>query len=157
MHSGCARFPSVEPVRFASRVIRVLASLLLIIGCSEQEAVSSNDTRWYSPEHVALGERVFQTHCASCHGARAEATPEWREPGLDGNYPPPPLNGSAHAWHHSLGVLKQTIADGGVPLGGVMPAFGDVLSDQEQLAAIAYFQSFWADQIYARWRQMDVQ
>lgn len=133
-----------------------LSLSILAAGCAEEAPGEPPlRARWYTDDQVVLGRVVFQVHCASCHGERAEATPDWRKTGGDGHYPPPPLNGTAHGWHHSLGVLKQTIQEGGAASGGVMPPFRDVLSDEESVAAIAYFQSFWSDQIYGRWRQID--
>ncbi|MGB0712589.1 MAG: thioredoxin fold domain-containing protein, partial [Gammaproteobacteria bacterium] len=70
-----------------------------------------------------------------------------------GKYPPPPLNGTAHAWHHSLDVLRRQIRLGGVPLGGAMPPFQDTLSAAQIDAAIAYFQSKWTDEVYGIWTQ----
>lgn len=109
--------------------------------------------RWYTSDQVERGADVFAQNCAECHGANAEATPNWRQADSDGKYPPPPLNGTAHAWHHSLDVLRRQINLGGVPLGGVMPAFQGKLSAADIDAAIAYFQSKWSDQIYAIWTQ----
>ena len=111
--------------------------------------------RWYSQQQLRSGQAVFARHCAVCHGAQAQGTvPDWRQRLDDGSFPPPPLNGSAHAWHHPRSVLLQVINDGGVALGGKMPGFADILSDAEKLAAIAYFQSFWSEEIYANWLQM---
>ena len=111
--------------------------------------------RWYSVEQVQAGSKVFQDHCAQCHGAQAQGvTADWRARLKDGSFPPPPLNGSAHAWHHPLSVLLQVINQGGVTLGGQMPAFANRILDREKLAAIAYFQSFWNDDIYENWEQM---
>ena len=67
---------------------------------------------------------------------------------------PPPLDGSAHAWHHSRSVLLEVIENGGLALGGKMPAFGAVLKGEEKLAAIAYFQNFWDDETYSQWEVM---
>jgi hypothetical protein len=75
----------------------------------------------------------------------------------NGNYPPPPLNGSGHAWHHSIPQLTRSIKEGGIKLGGVMPPFGDKLSDQDVLTLIAYFQSKWPDQVYKIWAQRHMQ
>ena len=130
--------------------------MLAITGCGEN--TPSRETvpgRWYSDAQVEQGALLYKTHCAVCHGENAEATSEWRTPDANGNYPPPPLNGTAHAWHHPRSVLLQTIAQGGVPLGGVMPAFADVLTEDDALATIAFFQSYWPDEIYARWLEID--
>ncbi|MGH1463473.1 MAG: c-type cytochrome, partial [Neptuniibacter sp.] len=107
--------------------------------------------RWYTQSQVDLGETVFLNNCATCHGAGAQGTKEWRKPLPNGKYPPPPLNGSAHAWHHPLKGLKTTVQEGGAKFGGTMPEFGNLLSEKEQEAAIAYFQSKWTSEIYQMW------
>ena len=104
--------------------------------------------RWFNQSVVDYGSSLFQQNCAVCHGANAEGTKEWKKTDANGNYPPPPLDGSAHAWHHSIPQLARSIKEGGIKLGGVMPAFGDKLSDQDVLAVIAYFQSKWPDEVY---------
>ena len=107
--------------------------------------------RWYSAEQLDLGEQLFQQNCAGCHGANAELTIDWKKTDSNGQYPPPPLNGTAHAWHHALPQLKQTIQRGGVALGGVMPAFESKLNDAEIDAVISYFQSKWPADTYRKW------
>ena len=146
------------------RILRSMLAVIvakLLLGCSpSHESVEGRDGtlvagRWYSVEQVQTGSKVFQDHCAQCHGAQAQGvTADWRARLEDGSFPPPPLNGSAHAWHHPLSVLLQVINQGGVPLGGQMPAFANRILDTEKLAAIAYFQSFWNDDIYGNWEQM---
>jgi len=53
--------------------------------------------------------------------------------------------------------LLSYIDEGGAALGGKMPAFGDSLSLEEKQAIIAYFQSFWNDETYGIWKQVDEQ
>lgn len=122
-------------------------------GCDTEEPPARTVTgRWYTTGQVEQGRDLFQAQCASCHGDRAQGlVSDWRKTDANGNYPPPPLNGSAHAWHHPLVVLENTIKAGGVPLGGVMPGFAGTLSDTEVRSTIAFFQSHWSDEIYARW------
>ena len=139
-----------------------LAVATLLVRCSppqgsgEARDGTPDADRWYSVEQVRAGSEVFEIQCAQCHGAEAQGvTADWRQRLGDGSFPPPPLNGSAHAWHHPLTVLLQVINQGGAPLGGQMPAFADRLSEKEKWAAIAYFQSFWNDEIYGKWEQMD--
>ena len=97
------------------------------------------------------GAEVFAQNCAECHGGNAEATPDWRKVNADGKYPPPPLNGTAHAWHHPLDMLRMTVRKGGAPVGGLMPSFEDKLSAGDIDAAIAFFQAKWPDEIYTAW------
>ena len=113
--------------------------------------VLSESSRWYSQEQVAQGKDLFAENCAVCHGKNAESVPDWRKRDANGNYVPPPLNGSAHAWHHSMKILRHTIRKGGKPVGGVMPAFEGKLTDAEIDSIIAWFQSLWTDEIYALW------
>lgn len=132
---------------------RILKALTLSLVCSHAMATE----RWFDQPIVDYGNKLFQQHCATCHGSNAEGTREWKKPDANGNYPPPPLDGSAHAWHHSIPQLARSIKEGGVQLGGVMPPFGDQLSDPEVLALIAYFQSRWPDEVYRVWHERFMQ
>jgi mono/diheme cytochrome c family protein len=104
---------------------------------------------------LARGGDLYIRHCASCHGNRAQGAPGWEKPGADGRYPPPPLDGSAHAWHHPMVALKQTIRDGTQRIGGSMPAWRGRLSEPDIEAIIAWFQSTWPDEIYRAWADID--
>ncbi len=107
------------------------------------------------PAVVARGGQLFKQHCASCHGDRAQGAFGWERPGAGGKYPPPPLDGSAHAWHHPTVQLKQTIQEGTLKLGGSMPAWKGRLSEADTEAVVAWFQSTWPDEIYAAWADID--
>lgn len=140
----------------STRIISSFVLLFGMLGCGERgEIADPVPGRWYTAAQVEQGAALYRTHCAQCHGEDAEATKQWRIMDENGNYPPPPLNGSAHAWHHPLEALLQTLKKGGAPYDGVMPGFTGVLSEQEMLSTIAFFQSYWSDDIYARWREID--
>lgn len=132
-----------------NRKVWLLSAGLLLAGCGQNE--STVPGRWYTPSQVELGKKVYGENCIRCHNEDARGTLNWRQAGPDGSYPPPPLNGTAHAWHHPISILKKVISEGGIPLGGKMPAFGAKLNDDEKLAVISYFQSFWPDEIYQEW------
>ncbi len=136
---------------------RLTFLLFLLAACSgnapEQATVPG---RWYTAAQVESGETLYQLHCAACHAADGSATDEWRKLDFSGHYPPPPLNGTAHTWHHPLEVLDYTITNGGVAFGGVMPGFAESLSSDQRLAVIAWFQSLWSDDIYASWEVIDI-
>ena len=142
-----------------TRTALVFLICIQLAACGESgvplDRTDSATGRWYSAELAAAGAGVFAGHCAECHGDAAQGIAAyWRERLPDGSFPPPPLNGTAHAWHHPLSVLLQVIDGGGVALGGQMPAFGDVLAEEEKLAAVAWFQDFWSDEIYGQWLTM---
>ena len=138
---------------------------LLTSGCFDSigRAVSGREMnkgissmgRWYTEEQVASGSQIFELNCSECHGASAEGRyANWKQKLPDGSFPPPPLDGSAHAWHHPRSVLLDVIENGGVAFGGGMPAFGTILNSEDKLAAIAYFQDFWDDETYSQWEVM---
>lgn len=100
---------------------------------------------------ILRGARIFQQNCATCHGKLAQGAPDWRQRNADGTFPAPPLNGDGHTWHHSMKVLKDTVRNGTIPLGGSMPAWGDKLSEQDIEDVLAWVKAQWPDDIYARW------
>lgn len=134
--------------------IAVLLMLPIMAACAEPvpETVPG---RWYTAAQVEAGAPLYEAYCAVCHAADGSATADWRTLDANGNYPPPPLNGTAHTWHHPLEVLSSTIAEGGAEFGGVMPGFAAVLSEDDRLAVIAWIQSLWSDDIYRRWAEID--
>jgi len=104
---------------------------------------------------VSRGGRLYQQNCAECHGSGAQGAPNWRQRDADGMFPPPPLNGTGHAWHHPGSLLHQVIANGSPGGQGNMPAWRDKLGDEDIDDIIAWFQSKWPDQVYAAWQRMD--
>ncbi len=111
--------------------------------------------RDFDPEQIKRGEAVYLANCTACHGKKGEAGPDWRKPGADGRYPPPPLNGTAHTWHHSTAVLKKTILEGGPSglngLPSMMPAWQGKLSEQQVDDVLVWIKSLWPDEIYDAW------
>jgi mono/diheme cytochrome c family protein len=110
--------------------------------------------RDHDPQQVALGESLYRQHCVECHGQGAEGSPDWRHRDTEGMFPPPPLNGTGHAWHHSTSWLKQMILDGSPAGQGKMPAWRGRLSEPEVEALITWFQSLWPDEVYVAWHEM---
>ena len=111
------------------------------------------DGRWYTHDQIKSGTRVYEENCLICHAAKGVGSKDWMKRDANGKFPPPPLNGTAHTWHHPMSILKRTIIKGGIQLGGSMPGFAEKLTDAEMLAAIAYVQSFWDDKIYNDWKE----
>jgi len=145
-------------IQIMRHVFIALSCLSLLASCSEPEQTSELDLtaeRWYTEAQVEQGAATFAANCATCHGELAQGlVADWRQKLDDDSFPPPPLNGSAHAWHHPRSVLLQVIDNGGAEFGGKMPAFASILDSQQKLAAIAYIQSLWDDETYAKWLLM---
>jgi mono/diheme cytochrome c family protein len=92
-----------------------------------------------------------------CHGKSGQGSFSWRKQDADGKFPPPPLNGTGHAWHHPFRALGSQIKFGAPGGGGKMPGFSESLSDEEIIDVIAWFQNRWPDEIYAAWVTRDRQ
>lgn len=136
------------------KVTAIGGLILFLTACSQSSNNEKIEGRWYTQNQVEQGSNVFKTNCLECHGKNAQGiTKDWKATLPDGSYPPPPLNGSAHAWHHPKKLLLRTINKGGAPVGGKMPAFDNKLSKAEKEAVIAYFQNFWKDEIYQAWEK----
>lgn len=128
----------------------VLIFLMLASGL-----VHASQERWYKPSYVEAGKALYDNNCAACHQPAAVGTEKWRERDANGLLPPPPLNGTAHTWHHPLSILYRQIMTGSAPGVGTMPPFKGRLSQAEALAVIAYVQSLWSDEVYDAWQQID--
>ena len=140
--------PKIEPVRW----VLIIAAIGMLSACSDEKITETDPpTRWYNPEQLSQGQALFANNCAACHGSMGEGVNDWKTVDEDGFFPAPPINGSAHAWHHSLEVLLRTVNVGGTALGGSMPGFNDRLTESEQRSVIAAFQEYWSDEIYQKW------
>ncbi len=121
-------------------------------------AAHAQSHRFADPVVLNKGKKLFQTNCAVCHGQNAQGTvKEWQIPDENGKYPPPPLNGTAHTWHHSIDALGHTIRNGTVRMGGTMPGWKDTLAEEDIFAVIMWLSSLWPDEIYAAWMQWNNQ
>ena len=101
---------------------------------------------------VLLGEKIYNKNCLSCHGPKGQGlAKDWKVKDENGNYPAPPLNGTAHTWHHSPEQLLYTINKGGVEMGGQMPAFEKRLTEEEKKALIEYMYSLWPKEIQEKY------
>ena len=101
------------------------------------------------PEQVAVGKRIYDQYCAACHGDKLQGDLDWRKRLPSGKRPPPPHDETGHTWHHPDEVLFGITKYGLVPpyapqdYESDMPAFKDVLTDEEIWAVLAYIKSTW--------------
>lgn len=136
------------------RAAALAALLPMLAGCDAAGPASGTPppkARRYDPVQLSRGEAVYQDNCARCHGVRGVGTHEWNVKDPDGRYPPPPLDATAHAWHHSTAVLKKVIREGSPGGQGNMPAWQDRLSPREIDDVVIWITSLWPDDIYALW------
>jgi len=143
----------------------LVLSLLLLSGCSDdlnEQAASANEygnslekkqivKRQFDPIQYSNGQKLYAQNCAVCHGKHAEGADNWQRRTEDGKFPPPPLNGTAHTWHHSTEVLTDVIKNGTGNMGGNMPAWKNKLNDKDIANILVFIQAQWSDEIYTVW------
>ncbi len=114
------------------------------------------------PQQVAFGRAVYVEHCANCHGDKLQGQPNWRGRLPNGRLPAPPHDETGHTWHHAdqqlFGFTKHGLTPY-VPGGSEsdMPAFGEVLTNNEIWAVLAFIKHSWPWQIRARQERINEQ
>jgi mono/diheme cytochrome c family protein len=111
-------------------------------------------------ETVAHGAEIYSEYCAACHGDNLEGQQDWQVRDAHGYLPAPPHDESGHTWHHPTLLLFEITKYGteAVVGGGYkskMAGFGDVLSDSDIMAVLAYIKSTWPRHITEQHDQMD--
>ena len=131
-------------------VLGVAVATAALSGCDFQAA--KPPAFQLRPDDTAVlvqGKRVYDAHCAACHGARLEGQPNWRERDASGRLPAPPHDASGHTWHHPDEVLFRITKFGVAKAANLkdydsaMPAYEKVLSDAEIVAVLSFIKATW--------------
>ena len=114
-----------------------------------------------NPVQVAIGQSAYGENCAACHGAKLLGQANWRVRKPNGKLPAPPHDETGHSWHHSddvlFGITKKGIAGYASPgYESDMPAFGEILTDEEIWAVLAFIKSRWPKEIQSRQNLLNV-
>ena len=129
----------------------LLALPAVLAACERQPPPTA--LRADDPQVVAQGKAVYFAHCASCHGARLEGQPNWRERDASGRLPAPPHDASGHTWHHPDEVLFRITKYGVAKAANLpgyqsnMPAYEGVLSDADIVAVLSWIKAQWPEPI----------
>lgn len=98
--------------------------------------------------HLAQGKRLYEQHCASCHGDQGQG---WSL--ADGQVAYPPLAGHRAVNMASPANLVHMVQEGGFGLPSAqhaqpfgMPPFQQVLDDQAMAALLTYIRQAWGNQ-----------
>lgn len=106
-----------------------------------------------------FGERIYQQHCAVCHGINLEGQPDWRKRHANGRLPAPPHDETGHTWHHPSQQLFDITKYGLAKIAGDdyktdMVAYDGILRDDEIIAVLSFIKSRWPAEIRERHDQM---
>jgi mono/diheme cytochrome c family protein len=121
------RRPALRTVAIVVALLALIASVRWIADRPAGAAAQN-----VAPQVLAQGERLYASTCAECHGAAGQGF------ALAG-MPAPPLDGSAHSWHHSDEQIVGWLRSGGVQ----MPAVAVGWSDADVTAVLAFVKSRW--------------
>ena len=104
---GSRRGPRDKDVAIADFVLPLkrwsllFAGIGLLVACGKEESpvpLTPGQTA-FPMESILQGARVYQEHCAQCHGnPDAQGHPDWRLPQVTAA---PPLNGTGNEWQRS--------------------------------------------------------
>jgi mono/diheme cytochrome c family protein len=133
-------------------VVSGFVFMLLSAACSS--AADTNSQGVIAPatagsETYVLGQTVYETQCASCHGIEGEGQfPDApMQPDDTGRIGAPPHDDTGHTWHHDDDLLIRYVREGGIGDPNrfyPMPPLGDVLTDEEIVAVIGYIKTMWS-------------
>ena len=97
-----------------------------------------------TPKVIARGRKLFEETCQTCHGIRGVGErPEDMYAKDEFGFVAPPLDDSAHGWHHSDQGLVETILTGS-PRNERMIGQKDNLSREEAKDIVTYIKSLWS-------------
>ena len=117
-------------------------------------ATNANADHELVDRSIHTGQILYVTNCASCHGINLEGQPNWRSSNGDVILPAPPHYATGHTWHHDNALLFEYTKFGGQGALGTrgindfnsgMPAFKDVISDEDIWNVLAYIRSTWPE------------
>jgi mono/diheme cytochrome c family protein len=113
---------------------------------------------------VVQGKAIYANHCAACHGATLQGQSNWRERLPNGRLPAPPHDKTGHTWHHPDAMLLDMVKNGLVPgktappgYESDMPAYGEILTDEEITAVLTYIKSSWPPKVLQAQKEVTLQ
>ena len=146
-------------------VMKFLGTTFFAVAFLPVNSSATSDTRFVlQPANgaiVAQGRQVYAENCASCHGENLEGEPNWRQPNADLTMPAPPHDDTGHTWHHTDEVLFNLTKYGLAKylnqpnFKSNMPAYENILSDDEIKAVLSFIKSQWSDAIRKRNDQLN--
>lgn len=115
------------PVIIAVAIVFIGGGVLLVTDTPSPPDVANIE------QTLQLGEVVYQTNCAACHGEQGQGHIQLDAPALDS---------TEHAWHHADTQIIEIIRTGGQQ----MPPVGANFSNKEVTAVITYIKQWWTPQ-----------
>ncbi|ABI58340.1 c-type cytochrome [Nitrosomonas eutropha] len=145
----------------------VLGVIIIGAGAALYSTMQESGPAFIDPADTNLvmqGKAIYANNCASCHGESLEGQPDWRQRLPSGRLPAPPHDKSGHTWHHPDAMLVDMVKNGLVPgktapprYESDMPAYGEVLTDEEIVAVITYIKGSWPPKVLQAQKEATLQ
>ena len=74
----------------------LIPGLAVVASIQAQTTASARQADPDNAEQVALGQQVYASFCAGCHGSNLEGQPNWQKKLPLGNFPAPPHDETGH-------------------------------------------------------------
>ena len=132
--------------------IVLLGAVIYHLSSSANEAHAHISLKHKDTAFVNFRRVVYTENCASCHGVALEGQANWQQRDADGYLPAPPHDETGHTWHHPDEYLFLMTKYGIEKIIGKkylnnMPAYKDILTDNEIIAVLSFIKSKWPNQI----------
>lgn len=147
-------------------VFGAAAIVLLGSAAALYKAMKQSGPVFIDPDDQTLvmqGRVIYANNCASCHGAELQGQPNWRQRLANGRLPAPPHDKTGHTWHHPdamlIDMVKNSLVPGRTAPRGYetdMPAYRDILTDEEIIAVLAYIKSSWPPKVLEAQKEVTV-
>ena len=141
----------------------ILAAMALagpLAAASDRPEDAAGEFPYWDEAEVARGATLYAETCAACHGAALEGAADWRGRNEDGSFRAPPHDETGHTWHHADAQLFAITKFGTEEVtGGAvvsdMQGFGEVLTDDEIRAVLAFIKAQWPERVIARHNELN--
>lgn len=140
----------------------VLGAVALLYDAGRDSSAAFIDSA--DQQLVVQGKAIYANSCASCHGESLQGQPNWRQRQSNGRLPAPPHDKTGHTWHHPDAMLFDMVKNGLVPgktappgYESDMPAYREILTDEEIIAVLAYIKSTWPPKVLEAQREVTLQ
>jgi len=132
----------------------ILLNAVIFFNISALHADTGIDDVWMAlkPDDLTIvqnGRAIYEAQCAACHGVELQGQPNWETPDASGRLPAPPHDKTGHTWHHSDDLLFEITKYGPAKAAekpdylSNMPAYEQILGDDEIVAVLSYIKSTW--------------
>jgi mono/diheme cytochrome c family protein len=132
--------PVIKKEESSERKVLIAIGAVIVIAVAYTQFFSNGNS---TPTAVVRGEQLYNAYCVACHGVNGVGeNPQDIYAQDEFGYVGPPMDSSAHAWHHTDEQLVNTILEGS-SRNERMAAWKNVLTEEDAGDIVEYIKSLW--------------